>query len=272
MIQLISGEWLKLRKRWMPRVLLVILLIIIALLFWGGGTSANNRSNLFIPRGWLAALLYTTFLAQFLWPILAGSWSGNEYGWGTIRLVLSRRPNRVQYVLAAMLTLLVAVVIALLATVLLACLAGAIVAAATGNSIVSGSVFTSHFFAVLLKLFLATLLVNAFYLLLAYAAGTIFRSGAVGIGIGIGLNLALLVVGGIFIHLGGVWQTMAEHFPNTYTGALPQRLAAEGLTRGYVGLDQSMPSIGESVIALLIYTLVPVIVSLFLISRRDVTA
>jgi ABC-type transport system involved in multi-copper enzyme maturation permease subunit len=126
-------------------VLLVILLIIIALLFWGGGTSANNRSNLFIPRGWLAALLYTTFLAQFLWPILAGSWSGNEYGWGTIRLVLSRRPNRVQYVLAAMLTLLVAVVIALLATVLLACLAGAIVAAATGNSIVSGSVFTSHF-------------------------------------------------------------------------------------------------------------------------------
>src|SRR5947209_19391750 len=115
MIGLLSAEFLKMRKRLMPRVLLLILLILIALVFFGFGKS-NDRSNiadLILPNGWLLGLVFVSFFAPFIAPVLAGSWAGSEYSWGTIRMILSRRPNRTQFLLAGIVVLLSAIGLAL---------------------------------------------------------------------------------------------------------------------------------------------------------------
>jgi ABC-2 type transport system permease protein len=272
MSSLLAAEWLKLRKRWMPRVLLGIMLVIVGLLFWGVGTNAHDRANLFLPRGWLAATLFSTFFAPFLWPILAGSWAGAEYGWGTIRMVLSRRPERVSFALAGLCILLFAVVVAQLILLLFAVPLALLVAALTGHSAVVGSLFTAHFLGIVLKGLLAGWYVLALYVVVAYAAGTLFRSSAVGIGVGIGFTLAELILRGILFSLGGVWETIGRHLPGAYTQALSSRVLSEGLSRAIVDISRDAPTIGESILALGLYMLVPLVLTLFLIRTRDVTA
>lgn len=269
---LLAAEWLKVRKRWMPRVLILIMMALLALIFWGIGTSSTQRSDLFIPRGWLVALVLSASVASFLWPILAGSWAGNEYSWGTIRTVLSHRPNRPQFVLAGISAVAIVVGISLVAAILLGTVAGTIIAVLTGNSIVDTTGLDAGFVAVLVKTFFACWYALTFYTVLAYAAGTVFRSGAVGIGVGIGIIVAEIVVRGILVALGGTWRTISDHFPTVYANALTVRVSNEGLRDKINTVSTSQPGVGASVVALAIYIAVPLIVALVLVQRRDVTS
>jgi ABC-2 type transport system permease protein len=272
MIPLLSAEWTKLRRRWMVRVLILLMLVILGLLFWGTATQRSERPDLIMPHAWIAGMLLAAFVAPFLWPVLGGSWAGNEYGWGTIRLVLSRRPNRAQFVLAGLLILSVFVAVSLIIAVLFSCLAGAAVALLTGHAIFNSSELTGAFIGVLIKEFLATWYVLLFYLAVSYAAGTLFRSAAVGIGAGIGITLADLIIGGIFMGLGGRWADIARHFPGNYTRTLPSRVATGVLSRGFAGVPAHSPGTTECIIALALYIAVPVILALALVRLRDVTS
>ncbi len=267
---LIGAEWVKLKHRWMPRIIALILFAIVALLFWAIGTGAN-RTDLIFPRGMLAALLAAGFVASFLWPILSGAWAGNEYSWGTLRMVLSRRPNRIQYLAASLGILVVFVIITMVVTMALSLIEGAVVAGLTGHSAVFTAGLGSSFTLVLLKTFVATIYVACFYLVLAFAAGTIFQSPAAGIGIGIGFSIAQEVVFGIFTALRGPWKVIADHFPSSYAGSLPQRIATESI-KAFGGQNAGTPSVPESIIGLAIYIGILVALTVIVVQRRDVTA
>lgn len=271
MNHLLAAEWLKLQKRWMPRVLVLIMVALIALIFWGIGTS-NSRINDVMPRGWLVALFLASGIAPFLWPILGGSWAGNEYGWGTIRMILSRRPDRIQWALAAIIALLISIVFALIAALIVGTLAGIAVALLTNHPIFVTSGLQSNYLLVVVKMFVATWYVLAFYVILAYAAGTIFRSGAVGIGTGIGAIVAQVVVFGIFQGLGGTWKNVAEHFPNAYANSLINRVVSEGTTSDFGSSFANTPGIEQCVVGLAIYIAVLLGITLFLVHTRDVTS
>jgi hypothetical protein len=101
MTALLSFEWLKLERWWMPRVVVVLISVLTLGASCVLGANVTERGDLLLPRGWLAALSFSSIFAPFFWPLLGASWAGNEYGWGTIRSVLSRRPNRVEHALAA---------------------------------------------------------------------------------------------------------------------------------------------------------------------------
>jgi hypothetical protein len=272
MTALLAAEWIKLRSRWMPRVLVLLMLIIVGLIFWGTGTQRDLRQDLIMPHGWISGMVFASLVAPFLWPILGGSWAGSEYGWGTIRLVLSRRPNRMQFVLAGLLILAVFVAVSLLVAVVFSALAGLAVSLLTGNSVFVTHAFGGTFVGVLLKEFLATWYVLLFYLAISYAAGTLFRSGAVGIGVGIGVTLADLIVGGIFQNLGGRWNSIAMHFPGEYTRTLPSLVARGALSRHATNLPAHSPGIAECLIGLALYIVVPVAIALVLVQMRDVTS
>jgi ABC-2 type transport system permease protein len=272
MRELLSAEWTKLRHRWMPRVLLILMLIILGLLFWGTATDRAQRADLLMPHGWMVGMIFASFVAPFLWPVLGGSWAGNEYGWGTIRMVLSRRPNRIQFVLAGLIILSVFVALSLVITVIFSSLAALVVALLTGNKIFIASNYNPSFLVDMLKVFLASWYVLLFYLAVAYAAGTLFRSAAVGIGVGIGATLADLIITGIFFGLGGRWQTVAEHFPGVYTRTLPLKVAAGTLSRQFAHTGRATPGIPESILALALYTAIPVALALVLVRVRDVTS
>ena len=269
-----SFEWLKFSRRWMPRVILVLMLGLIAVAFWGQATRVAELGNLVLPRGWLMTLIYASFFAPFFWPVLGGSWAGNEYGWGTIRLVLTRRPFRIEHALAALAVLVVGVGIALLATLIVGTAAGILVGVLTQSHAFASGVLDATFLATLLKGFLSAWYVAAFYLVLSYAAATIFRSAAVGIGIGIGSTLAQFVLRGIFFGLGGTWRNVADHFPVMYTNDMARLVVHSALVPGteIAHVDPSLPSAGQSVAVLAIYMAALLIVTFVALRTRDVTA
>src|SRR5947209_8517060 len=132
MTPLLAAEWLKLRTRWMPRVLTLIMLAFVVLGFLEMDT---NLHNLILPRAWLAALYFASTFSLVLWPILGGCWAGNEYGWGTVSLILTRRPNRVHWVLSAVIILMLMAGLAVLATLVVGMIAGIIIAVLTSHSV-----------------------------------------------------------------------------------------------------------------------------------------
>lgn len=274
MTSYLSFEWLKLSKRWMPRIILLMLLGLTILAFWGQGTRIEGRGNLFLPRGWLAALSFCAFFAPFFWPVLGGSWAGNEYGWGTIRAILTRRPQRIAHVVSALVILLIAVALGILAILVVASLASIAVSSLTGNPTFVSSIWTGSFLAVLVKGFLTTWYVSAFYLVLAYAAATIFRSAAVGIGLGIGATFAQVVLMRIFLDLGGNWKVIALHFPFNYSGSVITRVVSSGLIPGtnLASSGPNDPSAAASILALGIYGLICLALTLIAVRVRDVTA
>jgi ABC-type transport system involved in multi-copper enzyme maturation permease subunit len=273
MTGLLSAEFLKLRKRLMPRILFIILLVLIALVFFGFAKNGDRASvaDVILPDGWLLGLVFVSFFAPFIAPVLAGSWAGSEYSWGTIRMVLSRRPDRTQFLLAGIIVLLSAIGIALLASLVLATVSSWLAALLLGRNAFNSTAFDGNFIGIFVKLFFGVWLVLAFYIVLPFSAGTLFRSGAVGIGVGIGLTLADLILTGIFYGLGGTWRSIADHFPDVYARALPAQIATGNLSNVSSGRS-GVPSISESILALAVYTLVPLALAIVLVRYRDVTA
>ncbi len=274
MIGELSFEWYKLSKRWMPRVVMLMLLAVIVLAFWGSSTRASNVGNLLLPRGWLTALIFASFVAPFLWPVLGASWGGNEYGWGTIRMVLTRRPFRIQHVLGALAVLLFGLALALLVATIASTVLAVIVAVATHHTAYTSSLLTGTFVATFCKAYLAAWVVASFFLMLAYLAAVLFRSAAVGIAIGIGSTLAEFVLGAILTRLGGWWQIVGDHLPVNYTQDLTTRVASSGLVPGsrMAAMDPQTPGVSQSLLAIAIYAAIFIAITLLALRTRDVTA
>lgn len=273
MAAFLSFEWLKLSKRMMPRIILVLIVGLMLVAFWGQSTRVGERDNLLLPRAWLSALSFSAFFAPFFWPVLGGTWAGNEYGWGTIRAVLTRKPNRIANVLAALVVLIGALVVAIGAMLLAGTVAGIAVSILTNSGSFPAGVWSGGFASALVKGALTAWYVSSFYLVLAFAAATIFRSAAVGIGIGIGGTLAQLVLREIFGSLGGVWNTISLHFPVVYTNDMITRVVGPELVAGsrLASANLDAPSAGQSVIALAIYSAIFVAITLVTVRLRDVT-
>lgn len=274
MIASLSFEWLKLSKRMMPRIILGMLVGITVVGFWGQATRVDAQPNLFLPRGWLTTLSFCAFFAPFFWPVLGGSWAGNEYGWGTIRTILTRRPYRIQQVLSALAVLALSLGVALLILLGVGTLAGIAVSLATGHDVFYRSVWDTSFFGLVAKGFLTAWFVSTFYLLVAYAGSVVFRSAAVGIGLGIGSTLAEIVLAEIFGSLGGVWKDIADHFPFVYSRDLITEVVHGGLAAGtrFSQVDPTSPNAGLSLFALTVYAAAVIAITVVAVRVRDVTA
>ncbi len=274
MVETLSFEWLKLSKRWMPRIILFLLLGLTVLAFWGYATRNVGRDNLFLPRGWLSALTFSAFFAPFFWPVLGGAWAGNEYSWGTIRAILTRRPQRITHVVAALIVLMVGALVGTVAIVVLGTALSVAVSIATGNPAWVGGLFGGAFAGYVGKGILTAWLVSSFFLLLAYASAVVARSAAVGIAVGIGSTLAEFVLTRIFETMGGVWHTIALHFPIVYTNGVITRVVGPGLIPGtsLATPDPGTPSAGISLAGIAIYAAVLIVAMVLAVRTRDVTA
>jgi hypothetical protein len=272
MTGLLRADWRKMRHRWMPRVLLLILFALVALIFFGISSRARYRSDLILPGGLVVALSLAAGFAAFIWPVLAGSWAGNEYGWGTVRTTLTRRPSRIEFSLSGLIVVLLVVGFALALVLVVGTAAGSLVAAATDPpalSTPSGANPTD----IILKMFFGTWYTSAFYVVLAYTAGVVFRSAPAGIGLGIGFAVAQSAVSAIFGALGDPWKAIAQHFPDAYTTALTSRLSHELITSGpFSHVPSSAPSISTSIVALAIYIAILIATMLTVARQRDITS
>lgn len=271
MIGDLRADWRKLRHRWMPRVLIVILLAIVVLVMFGLSSRPRFRGELPDPNGLVVALSLAAAFAAFVWPVLAGSWSGGEYSQGTVRLSLLRRPSRIAFSLSGLIVVLLTAGVALLLVLAAGGITGSVVAAATHTS--AATVPGVNAGSVVVKLFFTAWFVSAFYAVLAYTAGVVFRSAPAGIGIGIGFAVAQSAVSAIFSALGDPWSTIAQHLPSAYTEALTSRVASELVTSGPIGrVAPTAAATSTSIIGLAIYIGILVAIMLVSVVRRDVTS
>jgi len=168
-----------------------------------------------------------------------------------IRTILSRRPQRLTHVLTALAVLLAGLAIALVVILVAGMVAGIAIAMLTDNTTFTAGVWNSNFLGILVKGYVTAWYVSGFYVLLAYAAATVFRSPAVGIG----GTFAQLVVGRIFSALGGTWNDIAQHFPSEYTNSTIARVVGPGLlpSSGLTAVAPTAPGADQSLAAITIY-------------------
>ena len=107
-------EWFKLRRRWVPWILLGFVLVMEQLLFWLVATLGDEVSYQSPAENIANGLGFSAFFGPFVAVILAAAVLGGEYGWGTLRPVLSKGAGRWPFLVSK-----VAVVVLFTAAVLL---------------------------------------------------------------------------------------------------------------------------------------------------------
>ena len=107
-------EWFKLRRRWVPWILLGFVLVVNQLIFWLVATLSDDISYQSTAENIANGLGFSAFFGPFIAVILAAVVVGGEYGWGTLRSVLTKGTGRWQ-----LLTSKVAVVVLFTAALLI---------------------------------------------------------------------------------------------------------------------------------------------------------
>ena len=106
-------EWFKLRRRWVPWILLGFVLVIEQLIFWLVATLGDEVSYQSTSENIANGLGFSAFFGPFIAVILAAVVVGGEYGWGTLRPVLSKGAGRWPF-LASKAAVVVLVTVAIL--------------------------------------------------------------------------------------------------------------------------------------------------------------
>lgn len=105
-LRMTAGEWYKVRRRWLPWILLAVLLLISQAFLWGFYAAyhlsevpdAGQLEYFTLPSSIGAGIevLFGTRFAVLIIMVLAASSLGTEYGWGTLRTALTKGVGRWQ--------------------------------------------------------------------------------------------------------------------------------------------------------------------------------
>lgn len=210
--RLFRAEWLKLRTRPMALGLLAafLALLMLYLALWAmvvalhegavGGVAiealrpeqiAEIKRQLSFPGIFGAVLGQINSIGGILAVILAAGSLGSDYGWGTMRVLLSRAPDRGAYLLAKLLALM----LGLLVSCLIALALGSLVALAASAWLGLPAALTARDLALLPVGLARALFVILPYVLATLSAAAYGRSVLAGVGGGL-IFLALDVSAG----------------------------------------------------------------------------
>jgi ABC-2 type transport system permease protein len=127
MIKMILAELFKLRKRRMTWILLIIMAAFFCLMFfatYGITTSPPSRmpeaavdtirTSLQFPDAFNLIFSTAGTILTLLLIILVASSIGSEYGWGTVRQILTRRGIRYQFVISKLVSFIIIAIIGLI--------------------------------------------------------------------------------------------------------------------------------------------------------------
>lgn len=281
MTAMLRAELFKLSRRTMPRVLVLIQVLSVAalyLLLWSviRTQNTNTVNNIDQLREGLSLSSVPDFgmalvfqVGSVLVVILASALIGSEYGWGTIRAVLARAPNRTALVTAKLLTL--------------AIFAGAIVVLGLLTALATSALITSAenlpgggFGGTLVNALAATgrtMFAMLPYLALAFLIALWTRSTAAGIGIG----LALLLVEAPMLALIGSAGGPLEQLPKVLLSQNVSAVLAANSGGSSEAIAQNTPASNlpnpwQGAAALLLYTVVFVALAYLRFRRRDITS
>jgi ABC-2 type transport system permease protein len=269
MLNLIKAELFKLRKRWMPYVLLLVLLasILIPIIV----TYINYQSSMddFQIVEWKEALVLPNAmqnvfnsvpgLGSILLAILAASTIGTEYGWGTLRQTLARGISRPKYLTSKLLSIGIVAFIGVLIAIAVGLIATTITSMVIEGEVIWGS-FVGYFFASLGR----TLLVLVVYISMATFFSVLLRSSSLGIMVTIAWFIGESIIGGLLSMSSGWLADISQYLITFNTNEL---MALNSLDpRG------DITSWWQSAGILLAYSTVFITASYYRFQRQDLTA
>ncbi|HKV57255.1 MAG TPA: ABC transporter permease [Ktedonobacteraceae bacterium] len=227
-----------------------------------------------MPGVWFTEEHFFILALVVLGIILAGTLVGGEYSLGTVRLMFTRGPTRLQFLIAKVVVLAIYVIPTILLLMLLGMAIGAIMAQLAGVSTGLSFLTADHFGHFVLYLLLTILYWYA-YMLMALFFGTVGRSTVAGI-VGPLILLAIepLLSSSITVltssSSGGLTDFL-KHVPDYFLGNnLTSLLHNQGQALSFT--DAGPYSNGHSLLVVAAYLVVFVGVSCWLTVRRDVTS
>ena len=207
------------------------------------------------------------YLLLFLFPglgtavalILGAMVAGSEYGWGTLRIILSQQSDR----LGVLSGKLLALCVLLLLFVLAAFLAGALSSLAV--TLFSGLSLAPPPAAELLQGLGAGLLILALWAALGFAFATLFKGTTLAVGLGLIYAFVIEQALSRLSILSEALRTVARFLPGVNTSSLSRTLA------GDPQFGQELLDPAWSVLVMLLYAAAFVLITALVFRRRDVT-
>ena len=259
-------EWFKLRRRWVPWILLGFVLVIEQLIFWLVATLSDDVSYQSTSENIANGLGFSAFFGPFIAVILAAVVVGGEYGWGTLRPVLSKGAGRWPFLAskAAVVVLVTAAILVILSVTV--AISGFIAEAAL--SAPEAEPYSNISWLNLLALFGRMIYGFLPYIALALFVVVLTGSNGVGISLSLGYYIAETVIlvpilsnfdwsEGVFAFvLGpnvGAWQAVEG--------------GGNNVTIATIG---AIPEMAHGVIFVTIYAVVLAAAALALFLRRDI--
>jgi ABC-type transport system involved in multi-copper enzyme maturation permease subunit len=228
-----------------------------------------------MPGSWEVIVVYSLGLFSVLAIVLAGTLVGGEYSLGTVRLMFTRGPTRIQFLLAKIGVLLIYLVPAILFWILLGTGIGAVMAHVAGIG-AGWSFLTSAEFGHFLLFALLVILYCFAYMMMALFFGTVGRSTVAAIVAPLIWLGAEPVVGRIITALvgdntGGL-ADFIRAIPTYFLGPnLSLLLHDQQHALGVALPDPSDYSAGHSILVVAGYVIAFVGISALLTVRRDIT-
>jgi len=227
-----------------------------------------------MPGVWFTEEHFFILALVVLGIILAGTLVGGEYSLGTVRLMFTRGPTRLQFLIAKAVVLAIYVIPTILFLMLLGMVIGGVMGQLAGVDNGLSALTADHFGHVVLYLLLAILYWYA-YMLMALFFGTVGRSTVAGIvGPLIVLAIEPLLSSTIAVLTNGSSGGLADfmkHVPDYFLGNnLTSLLHNQAHILSF--FDTGPYSDEHSLLVVAVYLVVFVGVSCWLTVRRDVTS
>ena len=186
-------EWFKLRRRWVPWIVLGFVLVFVQLLFWLVASLGDDVSYQSPAENIANGLGFSSFFGPFVAVILAAAVLGGEYGWGTLRPVLSKGAGRWQFLISKV-AIVVLVTIGILVILSITVMISGFIAEATLTADPRTEGYGSISWASLLALFGRMIYGFIPYIALALFLVVLTGSNGVGIGLSLGYYIAETVI------------------------------------------------------------------------------
>ena len=233
----------------------------------------TTSSPLRLPLSLYAAVQVIDVVGLVLLVIIAGTIVGGEYSVGTVRLMSTRGPTRVQYLLSKVGAILVCTIIGFVFVVLIGLVAGALLnllsGVATNTDFVNNGGLGHMLLYALIAMFGLFI-----YTMLALFLGTAGRATAAGVAgtlvwwvletvlSGV-LGLVALLIRGPF---GDFLKAVPDYFISNNIGALLQNQS-----QYFIGNGPSSLSDVHALLVLLVYLALFIGLAIFISLRRDIT-
>ena len=275
-MNLTRWEWYKLRRRWLPWIMLGVLLVVSQLFVWVSYSvnrseqSGDIYANFTLPGSIPNVLGLAHSIGVILVVILTASVLGTEYRWRTIRSILARGTGRWQY-LASKIVLLILLAGGALLIVMAVTAVSSLVAGALAGDAPAGSSDSARWIDVPIAFG------KAWFSFLPYIALATFftvltTSSAAGMAISLVYYYAESIVVAICLNLFTWFETVASYLLGRNAAAL-MRSGDDTMVINFAigGGFGSFPSALHAFLVLTIYILALGGLAIWLFRQRDLT-